>query len=165
MNILNVKEGDKLSVIVRITSDAKIRANSFNTQILAWDDTDLIDDSTLLDDSVIFDDTAELDTLITYLFDGNEPALEDYTGNIALDEHGNIFADEFCTTQPSYDDSVEIDDSYQLDSTHQFDTTDDMDEFIKYLFNITSSAVPITKIQIHNSKKIAAKEFVIGVDG
>lgn len=154
-----------MGIIARITSDAKIKANSFNTQQLAWNESALIEDSHLLDDAVIFNDNAELDTLITYLFAENEPMLESYTGNILLDEHGNIFADEFCTTQASYDDSVEIDDSYQLDSTHQFDTTDDMDEFIKYLFNITSSAVSITKIQIHNSKKIAAKEFVIGVDG
>ena len=153
-----------MGIIARITSDAKIKANSFNTQQLAWNESALIEDSHLLDDAVIFNDNAELDTLITYLFAENEPMLESYTGNILLDEHGNIFADEFCTTQASYDETAQLDETYVLDETHDFNEVNDVDEFIKYLFSITSTQVPFNKIQIHNNKKIAANQFVIGVD-
>lgn len=154
-----------MSVITRLTSDAKIKANSFNAQQLAWDDTGVIEDTHTLDDTLIFDDSAELDTLITYLFDGNIPTLEDYIGDIILDEHGNIFADEFCTTQASYNETVVIDDTLILDENYEFTETKDtdIDILIKYVFGITSTLTPITKIQLHNNKIIFANEFVIGL--
>lgn len=153
-----------MTVIARIMPDAKIKANSFNTQQLAWDESALIEDSHLLDDATIFDDTAELDTLITYLFDGNTPTLEDYTGNIILDEHGNIFADEFCNVEPSFDNSVEIDDASSLDDTYELNSDSGFEDLIEYLFGITSTDTSITKISVHNNKKIAANQFVVGVD-
>jgi hypothetical protein len=153
-----------LTTIARLISDAKVKANSFNTQQLAWDESALIEDSHLLDDTTIFDDTAELDTLITYLFDSNIPSLEDYTGNIILDEHGNIFSSGFYNTQPSFDDSAQIDDTLSLDDTHQFDSNLGAEEVINYLFGINSTETSITKISIHNNKKITANQFVVGVD-
>ena len=81
-----------------------------------------------------------------------------YNG-ISFDKDGNLSCLEVHTQEPALDDTTSIDDTYQLDDTHEIDDTLGVENFLEYLFNLTTTDVPITYFSIDN-KRVVLNEIL-----
>jgi hypothetical protein len=78
---------------------------------------------------------------------------------ISFDKDGNLSCLEVHTQEPGLDDTEMIDDTYQLDDTHEFDDTLGIENFLEYLFNLTTTDVDINYFSI-DGKKILLNEIL-----